>query len=388
MWIIVKCSIIGVLLSLTSAKNPSEYFALSLASRPVGSVEVVPPRYLNNSKSKAAVIVKLKDSGILQAEVNVGNPPRTVKLVFDTADRQTTIPQSVFETFHSESLTMTFLGKWRDDLELGKLRFEQEFSLVDEKEEEERGGHLGFNIDDTNTPLFNNILSKSMLGMSVFSFLLTRTSKQEKLIGELLIGDVERSLKNATIRFNPIPMDELGWALRVFDLRVDDEYLGYKGRAVIDTTTPFVILPKVYFNQIAKLLDIPVEESENLMLSKPLECKRLRNLPPLYFAIETDEFLWDAPRYTLALDDDNCILAIAGFDAERYGESVWIFGTSFFIDRVTVFDYGMQHIGLTDYEPDYESSNPDYENPNPGEGSNPIGQQLIDLGIREDREAL
>jgi hypothetical protein len=222
---------------------------------------------------------------------------------------------------------------------------EQEFQFYDEEV-----GRLGLNVDQTGLALFNNIVNKRMLGMQIFSTLLTRVNGQ--LMGELRIGELERSLRGAQLRYNQVLLDELGWSLRVFDVRMGQEYLGYKGRVVIDTMTPYVVVPVVIFTAIAQLLKMPIILDKDVYMTKPVHCKGLRKLPPLHFAIETDEFVWDSAHYILSTDDGQCRLALAGFDTQVDGMPVWIFGTSFFVDRATVFDLQTGHIGLTDYEAD------------------------------------
>jgi hypothetical protein len=328
-------------LALTSAKDASELFRVLLRSKHSPKVHPVPPRYL--APDHHCPEIPLIDSGILETEINVGSPPQTVKVIIDTVEKRCTLPILLSE-ISSDSLAFTSSGNWRDTFSIGSLKVDQEFQFV------EQSPRLGLNVDNTNSPFFDKLVMGRLLGMDLFSFLLTRQSEQ--LIGELLFGDVENSPTKAILRHSPIAIDELGWSLNVVDVRIDREYCGYVGRVVIDTSTPFTILPRRIFTNLVNRLGLDVVLDGDILLALPDSCEKLKSLPTLYFSIETDEFIWDAEHYVIPTEDGKCLLAMAGYDAKVNDEEVWVFGTSFFIDRVAVFDYATKHIGLTDYQPD------------------------------------
>lgn len=338
----MKIKLYTILTLLGIVQCTTEWPKLPLRSRDM-PVEVIPSRYLTEGTPP---MVMLEDSGILETQISVGKPSRGVPMLLDIAGKECDIPTIVTAQGDSMNLMITYRGTWRDEFLIGDLAVMQEFKYTDEPI-----GKLGLNVDNTNGPLFNNIVTEGLLGMQVFSCLLTRY--HGVTVGELRIGELEKSLKGAQLRYNPVMLDELGWSLRIFDMRIGSEYLGYKGRAVVDFMTPFVILPRVIFTALAQLLGQNIVEENKVLLTKPISCKKLQKLPPIHFSIETDEYVWDAVHYTLKTKDDRCMLALAGHDTHKDGMPIWVFGTTFFLDRATVFDLEMAHIGLTDYEAEY-----------------------------------
>lgn len=329
-------------------EQASDYHQVVVNSKTQKQIPIIPKRYHPQSPH-----IDLFDSGILETELQLGaSGSQEIKAMVSVGEKGTSFPANFLERFQSASLSITSSGRWKDILQLGSLSVPQEFSFVGQE------AVLGLNADweDDPSPFCVNIISRRMLSMSLFSLYLHK--EEERVRGELVMGEILPSKAGAPLRYNPvISTSEGGWALKLVDLRVDGEYLGAGLAGGIirpDTTTPFVIMPQKAFKAISKLLQIPFREVKDVLLSRPQDCAVLReNLPALSLAIATDEFLWDAQRYTLAQDDGQCLLAFAGYDIKDDEQrDIWILGSSFFFDRVAVFDYEVQHIGLTDYEPD------------------------------------
>lgn len=331
---------------------------------------MVPTRYLpkdpsslNASANATVQWLDLPDSGVPESLMRFGSPAQGLFMLIDSVESNTLIPSEFVEQYQSTTLQFTSEGAWQDIFQVGELKVEQVFHFSGDE------GILGLSVvEGDEQPFVDNVIARRLLGMSLVSLHLRRASNGH-LSGELLVGQIPQHPRNALLRYSPVAPgeDSLGgsWRLKINDLRVDGEALNTKGLAIIDTTTPFVILPVKVFRDIIKQLQVPIRESQGILISRPQACSVLRELPPIYLSIETDEFLWDAAHYIIPADDyGQCLLAMVGFDGERRrtgeGEGEreegpqWVLGTSFLLDRVVVFDRAMMHVGLTDYEPDDE----------------------------------
>lgn len=327
------------------------HYRVNVHSRP-GRLEMIPARYLSKDLAKTTQWINLPDSGVLESLMYFGSPQQAIMMLIDSAEDNTMIPGEFVEQYQSATLQITSDGVWQDMIKVGDLTVEQSFYFSGAE------AKLGLSVAAGNDESFvNNVIARRMLGMSIVSFYLTRQTK-DRLSGEMMVGQLSKHPKNALIRYNPTTMGEeaLGgsWRLKINGIRVDGETVPGSGIAVIDTTTPFAILPVKVFTGIIEQLQVPIKESQGIMFSRPQACLMLAELPPIYIAIATDEFVWDASRYIIPADEHGqCILAMVGFDLpQSQGEPLWVLGTNFLLDRVVVFDQAMMHVGLTDYEPD------------------------------------
>lgn len=322
---------------------------------------VIPPRYATQRSRSASFgpRVKLLDSGALYAtSVEMGSPPVSLSPLVDTMGRELRLPPHMLSIYNSSSLRLMPEGLWQDLIQLDWLQIESQvrFGLQDDDDAADQAV-MGLGLEDEEGPsVFETIVEAERLDMPLYCITVERRNTTGQLRGHLLIGGMELNAQGAVIRYNPIPAKFAGWGVRLNEIRVGEGFpLATAGSiAVLDTTTAFTILPPRLFERVLSQLNVPYEEREGVLMSRPMACSRLTKLPVLHFAIETDEYLWSAQRYAVALDreGDSCMLAMAGYDAILDGRSVVVLGTAWFQDRSVIFDKATRHIGISDYDAD------------------------------------
>lgn len=346
------------LFGVTGADDEGNILLIELRASS-GPATVIPPRYAKQqAKPFLGPQINLLDSGALHAvSVEVGSPSVSVSPLVDPMSRDLRLPRHMLSNYKSASLRLTPEGLWQDRLQLDWLQIDSMVYFGRQGDNDAAADQtvMGLGLEDEEGPsVFETIVEAEKLDMPLYCITIERSNSTGQLQGHLLLGGMKLNAQGAIIRYNPIPSDFAGWGVRLNEIRVGEGFPhGMAGSiAVLDTTTAFTILPPRLFEKVSSQLGVAYEEREGVLMSRPMACSRLSKLPTLHFAIATDEYIWSAQRYAVALDQsgDLCMLAMAGYDAILDGRSVVVLGSAWLQDRSVIFDKATRHIGLSDYD--------------------------------------
>lgn len=340
------------------------------------SSPVMEKRYLRKEfQGGESEVVKDYANAQYYAVVEIGSPPQSFQVIFDTGSSNLWVPKvgckhcgnpffgqkhkydhvqsssyaedggdfeirygsgSVSGFFSEDSVTLA------DDLVISAQRF---------AEVTDAGGlgmaysfgkfdgilGLGFSsISIDNTPtVFENAIKQNVVDQPVFSFYLGDNGP-----GELTFGGYDSSKFEGDLEYVKLSAATY-WQIQLDGLSIGDKFdADGDMTAIVDSGTSLMVGPKA---EVAKLASV-VGAKKSLVGQYTIDCSLVDNLPDLTIKIGGKDYV--LPGKDLIIQAQGiCLLAFMGMDFPAGGPS-WILGDVFMRSYYTVFNYVDETIGF------------------------------------------
>ncbi|CAM9190401.1 unnamed protein product [Pylaiella littoralis] len=323
-----------------------------------------------DKKGAGKIIVKDYQNAQYYGQVEIGTPPQSFNVIFDTGSANLWVAGSdcgmscgIHHRFKADkSSTHTDDGR---DFEItyasgpvsGELSVDtvtwagmklegQTFAEVSDAKGlglayiiGKFDGIMGLAFDEISvegvpTP-FGRMVESGELDSPVFAFYLGDEKE-----GELIIGgtDPDHFLHDITY----VPVSKKGyWQIEMDSVDVAGDSVTSVTSAILDSGTSLLVGPSEDVKEIAsKVGAVQFINGEYLM-----PCSS--ELPALTFTIGGKEYTLSGDEYVMnAGNSEVCVLAIMGMDVPEPAGPLWILGDVFMRKYYTVFDYGNARIGF------------------------------------------
>jgi len=336
------------------------------------------PRYGHHDEASGGVPCYLDDYQNAQyfAEINIGTPPQSFKVVMDTGSSNLWVPGTkchspacwLHKTYKSAS-SSTYKANGTsfaiaygsgsltgtldiDDVTIGDITIKgQTFG----ESVNEPGmafiackfdGILGLGFPAISVegvvPPFNNMISQGLVEDSVFAFWLNRDLQSGGHGGEITFGGLDPAHYTGKIHYTPLTA-ETYWQFKVDSVGVSGQTVSQGFQAIADSGTSLLAGPKEVIDQIQTLIGAkPFMQGEYLV-----DCDKMDSMPEVTFTISGREFSLSPQDYVLQLQGQ-CLSGFMGMDLPGELGPQWILGDVFMGKYYTVFDYGNQQVGFAD----------------------------------------
>ncbi|XP_027899179.1 nothepsin [Xiphophorus couchianus] len=313
-------------------------------------------------------------------EISVGTPPQNFSVIFDTGSADLWVPSSycvsqacalhrrfkAFEstTFHHDGRIfgihygsghlMGVMG--RDTVQIGEMTIlNQEFgesvyepgsAFVTAKFDGVLGLAYQSLAEIMGNPVFDNMLAQKIVDQPVFSFYLSRRTRTSNPEGELLLGGIDEAMYNRPINWLPVTAKGY-WQIKMESVAVQgvSSFCSRGCHAIIDTGTSLIGGPTNEILSLQQLLGAtPTNVGEFL-----IDCARLSSLPQVTFILGGKEYTLTAEHYVRREAYGNKDLCFSGFEAIDIISPegpLWILGDVFLTEYYSIFDRGLDRIGL------------------------------------------
>ncbi|XP_056445559.1 nothepsin [Gadus chalcogrammus] len=197
-------------------------------------------------------------------------------------------------------------------------------------------------------PVFDNMMSQSVLEEPVFSFHLTRRTGGEAggEGGELLLGGQDPDLYSGPINWLPVTAKGY-WQIKMDGVAVQGvrSLCPHGCQAIVDTGTSLIAGPTNDIITLHQLIGAtPTDIGEYL-----LDCNRLSSLPHVTFILGGVEYTLNAEEYVRKEMFGERQLCFSGFQSIDIMSSegpLWILGDVFLTEYYSIFDRGHDRVGL------------------------------------------
>lgn len=307
------------------------------------------------------------------ADIGLGTPVQTFKVVLDTGSANLWVPGSecnsiacFLHTKYDSSASSTYKKNGtefeirygsgavsgyisQDTLSIGDLTIpKQDFGETTN----EPGlafafgkfdGILGLAYDTISVnkvvPPFYNALNAGLLDEPVFAFKLGDTDKGEE--GTFTLGGVDEDAYSGKLTYLPVRRKAY-WEVQFDALALGDESAELDSTgAVIDTGTSLITLP----SGLAEIINSQIGAKKGWNGQYSVECDTRSSLPPLTFTFDGYNFTLGPEEYILEVSG-SCISAITPFDFPEPIGPLSIIGDAFLRKYYSVYDYGNTAVGL------------------------------------------
>ncbi|XP_072504216.1 renin [Notamacropus eugenii] len=311
-------------------------------------------------------------------EINIGSPPQTFQVVFDTGSADFWVPSSkcsplytacVLHSQYDSSKSSTYEENGtefsiqyasgqvkgflsQDTVTVGGIKTTQLFGEVTELPLMPFGlarfdGVLGLGYPAQSMsgiiPIFDNIISQGMLKKEVFSVYYSRNSHLSG--GEIVLGGTDPNYYHGT--FHYVNTSRSGfWQIQIKGVAVKSNVMFCQESctAAVDTGASFITGPTSSMRKLMKTLGVKEEGYQYL-----IECDLASTLPDISFYLDGKAFTLHSSDYVL--EDMNsrnnfCLLAFRGLDVPPPTGPLWILGATFIRKFYTEFDRHNNRIGF------------------------------------------
>ncbi|XP_043860008.1 renin [Dromiciops gliroides] len=323
-------------------------------------------------------------------EINIGTPPQTFQVVFDTGSADFWVPSSRcsplytacckilalrYQVFHSQydfSKSSTYKENGtefgiryasgqvkgflsQDTVTVGGIKMTQLFGEVTELPLMPFGlarfdGVLGLGYPARSMsgilPIFDNIISQGVLKEEVFSVYYSRNSKNSHLSGgEVVLGGTDPNYYRGAFHYVNISRPGF-WQIQIKGVTVKSNVLACQDScmAAVDTGASFITGPTDSMRMLMKTLGVKEVDHQYLV-----ECDLAPTLPDISFYLDGKAFTLHSSDYVLEdIDNRNnlCLLAFRGLDVPPPTGPLWILGATFIRKFYTEFDRHNNRIGF------------------------------------------
>ncbi|KAJ2228115.1 aspartic proteinase precursor [Coemansia sp. RSA 1722] len=307
-------------------------------------------------------------------EIDIGTPPQTFKVVFDTGSSNLWVPSQECSSIacffhakydHSQSSSYKANGTdfairygsgslegymSRDTLNVGGIEVEaQDFAEATK----EPGltfafgrfdGIFGLGYDTISVlhtvPPFYHMVSRGLIDKPMFSFYLSDTNKGDGE-GEMVLGGYndqhfEGELQWANVRRKGY------WEVDLEKVKFgDDEIMMENTGAAIDTGSSLLVLPTT----LSDLINKQIGAKKNFAGQYVVDCASVASLPPFTMQFGGKEYALDAEDYVLNVQGQ-CISGFMGMDIPEPLGPIWIIGDVFLRKFYSVYDLGKNRVGF------------------------------------------
>ncbi|KZP00003.1 aspartic peptidase A1 [Calocera viscosa TUFC12733] len=306
------------------------------------------------------------------AEITLGTPPQTFKVVLDTGSSNLWVPSvqcssiacflhqkydsgssstykkngTAFEIHYGSGSMEGFVSN--DLLTIGDLQV-QKLDFAEATKEPGLAfalgrfdGILGLAYDTISvlhmTPVFYEMVNQKLLEEPVFAF---RLGSSEEDGGEATFGGIDESAYTGKIDY--VPLRRKGyWEIELEKISLGGEDLELENTgAAIDTGTSLIALP----SDIAEMINKEIGATKSWNNQYTVECSTVDSLPELVFYFNGKAYPLSGKDYILEAQG-TCISAFTGLDIPPPLGPIWIVGDVFLRKYYSIYDLGRNAVGL------------------------------------------
>jgi saccharopepsin len=309
------------------------------------------------------------------AEISLGNPQQTFKVVLDTGSSNLWVPSSEcgsiacylharydsstsssyrkngsdFSIQYGSGAVEGFVSQ--DTLRIGSLTIpKQDFAEVTSEPGlafmlAKFDGILGlaYNSISVNhiTPPIYNAIDQGLLDEPVFAFRLGDTSKDSNNGGVATFGGIDQDQYTGRITYLPVRRKAY-WEVEFDAITLGDESAELDGTgAAIDTGTSLIVLP----SGLAEMINAMIGAKKSWNGQYTLDCESRESLPDLTLTLAGYNFTISPYDYTLDAGG-SCISAFTPMDLPAPIGPMAIIGDAFLRRYYSVYDIGRDAVGL------------------------------------------
>ncbi|KAI0335469.1 aspartic peptidase A1 [Cubamyces sp. BRFM 1775] len=307
------------------------------------------------------------------AEITLGTPPQSFKVVLDTGSSNLWVPStkctsiacflhskydstasSTYKANGSEFSIQYGSGSMegfvsRDVLTIGDITIKNQDFAEATKEPGlafafgKFDGILGLGYDTISVnhivPPFYNMMNQKLVDSPVFSF---RLGSSEDDGGEAIFGGVDDSAYTGKIDYVPVRRKAY-WEVELEKVALGDDELELENTgAAIDTGTSLIALP----TDMAEMLNTQIGAKKSWNGQYTVDCSKVPSLPDLTFTFGGKPYVLKGTDYVLEVQG-TCMSSFTGIDINMPdGGSLWIVGDVFLRKFYTVYDHGRDAVGF------------------------------------------
>jgi len=312
-------------------------------------------------------------------DVQIGTPPQTFKVVFDTGSSNLWVPSktcpitdlacqghkkydskksSTYQAngtkfaiqYGSGSLsgfmsddTVTFGGIAVTGQVFGEATSEPGLAFVAAHFDGILGMAFANIAVDFAVPIWYNMVSRQLVDQDVFSFWLNRTAGPVSG-GELVLGGYDPAHFTGPITWVPLTRDAY-WQIKVDKLSLKGIDFCTNCQAIADSGTSLLAGPVDVVKRLNLLIGaIPAAKGEYIV-----DCKKIPTLPVVTIVINGVTFSLTGEQYVLQVTQagqTECISGFLGIDIPPPAGPLWILGDVFIGAYTTIFDKGNNRLGF------------------------------------------
>jgi saccharopepsin len=318
--------------------------------------------------------VPLSDYSNLQyyAEIGLGTPPQSFKVVLDTGSSNLWVPGTsctsiacflhakydatasssykqngtAFAIQYGSGSVEGYISK--DTLEIGDLTVKNQLFGEATKEPGlafafgKFDGILGLAYDTISVnripPPFYNMIDQKLLDEPIFSF---RLGSSDQDGGECIFGGTDDSAFEGKITYVPIRRKGY-WEVELEKIGFGDEELELEGTgAAIDTGTSLIVMP----SDVAEMLHKEIGATKSWNGQYQIDCAKIPDLPDFTLHFGGKPYTLKGSDYILNAGG-TCISSFTGMDIPAPTGPLWIVGDTFLRKYYTVYDLGRNAVGF------------------------------------------
>jgi saccharopepsin len=306
------------------------------------------------------------------AEITLGTPPQSFKVILDTGSSNLWIPSksctsiacflhakydssasssykangSAFSIQYGSGSMEGFVSQ--DTLTIGDLHIQKQDFAEATKEPGlafafgKFDGILGLAFDTISvnhiTPPFYSMINQGLLDQPLFTF---RIGSSEQDGGEAVFGGIDHSHYTGKIQYAPVRRKGY-WEVELSSIKFGNDELELDNTgAAIDTGTSLIALP----SDIAEMLNAQIGAQKSWNGQYTVPCDKVPSLPDLSFTLAGKQYPIKSTDYILNVQG-TCISAFTGMDINLPWGSLWILGDAFLRRYFTVYDLGRNAVGF------------------------------------------
>lgn len=308
-------------------------------------------------------------------EIELGSPPQTFSVVFDTGSSNLWVPSTHCRSIacylhkkYDSSKSKTYAENGtdfairygtgslegfisQDRLTLGGITIENQGFAESVKEPgftfafAKFDGILGLGYDTISVkgtiPPFYHMVNNDLIDKPIFSFWLNDANGGDGNGGELVFGGTDPRHYKGEITWSDIRRKGY-WEITLEDVkfggeRVDLDPVG----AAIDTGSSLIVTPTT----VADLINKELGAEKNWAGQYTLDCAKVASLPEFCFVFSGKDFCLKGEDYVLNVQNQ-CISGFMGMDIPEPAGPLWIVGDVFLRKFYSVYDLGKNRVGL------------------------------------------
>ncbi|XP_012937308.1 cathepsin D [Aplysia californica] len=201
---------------------------------------------------------------------------------------------------------------------------------------------------DNVQPFFLQAVQQKAVDAAIFSFYLGRDPKA-KVGGELVLGGVDPKLYTGSITYAPV-FEQKWFSIRVAGISVggSDNYCGSQGcKGVVDSGTSLMTGPTAQISEINKKIGATPGPSGVYIV----DCEKIPSLPNITYSIQGRDFVLTSKEYidvVTIFGQTQCISGFMGLDVPAPAGPLWIMGDIFIGSFYTIFDMEKNRVGFAE----------------------------------------
>ncbi|CAO3570870.1 unnamed protein product [Mortierella alpina] len=305
-------------------------------------------------------------------EVNIGTPPQTFSVIFDTGSSNLWVPSThcnsiaclLHRKFDSEK-SSTFRPNGtefaiqygsgslegiisNDVLEVGGAVIKKQDFGESVKEPGlafafgKFDGIFGLGYDTISVlgvvPPFYNLVNQKLVDQPIFGFHLAQAGGNSG--GQMTLGGVDPNLYKGEMQWHNVRRKAY-WEIDLSAVQLGDQKIDLEAGAIIDTGSSLIVLQTT----MAEMINRDIGAKKNYAGQYTIECSKVPSLPDFTFFFGDRGYTLKGSDYILEAGG-SCVSGFMGMDfPESFGD-VWIVGDVFLRKYYSVYDLGKNRVGF------------------------------------------